>query len=139
MVYRKIGDTYLVRMEIGEEIMAALKELCRKEDIRLAEISALGATDHAVIGVYDLERAVYQPEELNGLMEIASLTGNVTTMKGETYLHLHAVLADQNHGVHAGHVNEMRIGLTCEMFVRTLPGEIDRERDEKLGINIWKI
>ena len=139
MVYRKIGDTYLVRMEIGEEIMAALKELCRKEDIRLAEVSALGATDHAVIGVYDLERAVYQPEELNGLMEIASLTGNVTTMKGETYLHLHAVLEDQNHGVHAGHVNEMRIGLTCEMFVRTLPGEIDRERDEKLGINIWKI
>ena len=139
MFYRKTGDTYLVRLEIGEEIMAALRELCGKEKINLAEVSALGATDHAVIGVYDLASATFQPEELNGLMEIASLTGNVTTMKGEPYLHLHTVLADQEHRVHAGHVNEMRIGLTCEMFVRTLPGKMERERDEQLGINVWSV
>ena len=139
MVYQKIGDTYLVRMDLGEEILATLKALCGKEGIRLAEVSALGATDHAIIGVYNLAKAVYQPQELDGLMEIASLTGNVTTMKGEPYLHLHAVLADQNHAVHAGHVNEMRVGLTCEMFVWVLDGEVDRERDETLGINVLKL
>lgn len=136
MQYKKFGDTYLVRIDLEEEIVQSLKSLCEKENIRLAHVEALGATNHAVIGVFDLKEQVYHQEELNGFMEITSLTGNVTRMGGEVYIHLHVTMADENHVVHGGHVNELKVGATCEMFVTVLPGEVSRTRDEKLGINL---
>ena len=136
MQYRRFDNTYMVRMDVGEEIMQSLKALCEKEDIRLARVEALGAVNHAVLGVFDTEKQAYHQEVLNSFMEIAGLTGNVTRMNGEVYLHLHSTLADQSHTVHAGHVIELTVGLTCEMFVTVLPGEVDRVRNEKLGINL---
>ena len=139
MRYRCFNDTYMLRIDIGEEITHCLLSLCEQEAIRLAEVSAIGAADHAVIGVYDLETRSYRKEELTGFMEITSLAGSVTAMDGKPYVHLHATLADQKNTVHGGHVIEMRVGATCEMFVRVVSGEVVREKDEALGINLWKL
>ena len=103
--------------------------------IRLAQVDAIGAVRQAVIGVYDLEEQVYHREDLEGIMEIASLSGSVTTMNGEVYPHLHTTLAGQDNKVHAGHVIGLVVGATCEMFVRVLDGEVNRVRDDKIGIN----
>lgn len=136
MQYRKYGDTYAVRMDLNEEIMQSLKALCEKEDIRLAQVDAIGAANRAVIGVYDIEKQAYHKEELTGFMEITSLSGNVTRMNGEAYLHLHGTLADQNHALHGGHIIELTVGATCEMFVRVLAGDVTRAKDQALGINL---
>ena len=137
MQYRKSGNTWTVRLDLGEDLIAQLKKLCEDEGIRLGRVEAIGATDRAVIGVYDLEKKEYYPEEINEFMEITSLNGNITAMDGKPYIHLHATLADQRHAVHGGHVVEMRVGATCEMFITVPEGEITRTRDEALGINLW--
>lgn len=137
MQYRQFGNTYMVRIDLGEDIVESLKRFCEEENIRLGRVEAIGAADHALIGVYDLEKKEYYPEKLDGFMEIASLNGSVTSMDGKPYIHLHATLADQNHAVHGGHVLEMRVGATCEMFVTALDGEVTRRKDEELGINLW--
>ena len=134
---KRFNDTWMLRIDRGEEIMQSLQSLCEQEGIRLAEVSAIGAADYAVIGVYDLETQSYHREELNGFMEIAGLSGSVTAMDGKPYIHLHTTLAGQDHTVHGGHVIEMRVGATCEMFVRMLEGETGREKDPDLGINLW--
>ena len=136
MQYRRFGDTYVVRIDLGEEIVESLRSLCEQEEIRLAHVEAIGAADHAVIGVYDLKEQAYHQEELNGFMEITGLSGNVTRKDGEVYLHLHGTMADQNNVVHGGHVIEVRVGATCEMFVTVLDGEANRFRDDQLGINL---
>ena len=102
-------------------------------------MEAIGATDHASIGVYDLEKKEYYPEEIDEFMEIASLNGNITAMDGKPYIHLHATLADRRHVIHGGHVLEMRVGATCEMFVTVFDGAVNRQKDEALGINLWTI
>ncbi len=137
MQYRKFGNTYAVRIDLGEDMIESLKKLCEKEHILLGRVEAIGATDHAVIGVYDLEKKEYYPETLDEFMEIVSLNGNITEMNGQAYIHLHTALADQQHGIHGGHVLEMRVGATCEMFVSVLDGKVNRQKDEKLGINLW--
>lgn len=138
MDYRRFGDTYMLRIDVGEEILQSLKELCEKEGIRLAQVNAIGAADRAAIGVYDLAEQKYHQEDLEGFMEIAGLSGSVTEMNGQPYIHLHAALADQRNVVHGGHVISLRVGATCEMFVRVLEGEVTREKDAGLGINLWK-
>ena len=139
MQYKRMKDTYAVRLDVGEEVMESLKKLAEAEQIRTAEVSAIGAADRAVIGVFDREAGAYRQEELNRFMEITSLMGNITEMEGKPYIHLHAMLADQDHGIHGGHVIEMRIGLTCEMFVRVMEEAIGREHSDELGINLWKL
>ena len=134
MEYRKFGNTWMVR---GEEILESLKKLCGDEQIRLGRVEAIGAADYAAIGVYDLAKQAYYPEEIDEFTEITGLNGSITEMDGKPYIHLHATLADQDHVIHGGHVLEMRVGATCEMFVTVLDGEVGRQKDEELGINLW--
>ena len=137
MQYKQFGNTYMVRIDLDEDVIESLKALCEKEHIRLGRVEAIGAVNHAVLGVYDLVKKEYYPEEINEFMEITSLNGNITAMDRKPYIHLHAMLADQHHTIHGGHVLEMRVGATCEMFVTVLDGEVERRRDEELGINLW--
>ncbi len=139
MKFKRFNDVYMVRIDLGEEIMEALGSLCRSENIRLAQVNAIGATDQAVIGVYDLKDQAYREEKLTGFMEITSLTGNITFVNDKPYIHLHATVADQQHTIHGGHVISMRVGATCEMFVRVLDGSVGRVRNEELGINLWEL
>lgn len=137
MRYQQFGNTYMVRIDLDEEIIESLKKLCEDERICLGRVEAIGAANHAVLGVYDLQKKEYYPEEIHEFMEVISLNGNITAMNGKPYIHLHAALADQRHTVHGGHVLEMRVGATCEMFVTVLDGEVERQKDEALGINLW--
>ena len=139
MQYQRFDQTYMLRIDIGEEITESLEKLCEREGIRLAQVSAIGAADHAVIGVYDLREQQYHREELDGFMEITGLAGSVTEKDGKPYIHLHATLADQQHALHGGHVIALRVGATCEMFVRVLAGKVNREKDGELGINLWQL
>ena len=52
MEFQKFGDTYVVRLDKGEEIVASLQALCEKQQIALASVEGIGAADHAVIGLY---------------------------------------------------------------------------------------
>ena len=139
MQYRKYANTYAVRIDKGEEIVEKLKELCRAENIRFAQVNAIGASDHAVLGVYDLIKKEYEKESYTGFCEITSLIGNITTVQDEPYIHLHATLADQHHNIHGGHVLEMTVGATCEMFVQAFDAAVGRVHDDQLGINLWDI
>ena len=43
MKYVKTGDVLAVRLDPGEEIIASVLKIAKDEDIRFAEISAIGA------------------------------------------------------------------------------------------------
>ena len=45
MDFRRFQDTYVVRMDRGEEVLASLTALCREEGIQLASVAALAAAD----------------------------------------------------------------------------------------------
>ena len=138
MDYKKLGDTYIIRMDRGEEILTSLTELCKKEDIRLASVDALGAVDHAVLCVYDVPTKTFYRHTFDEPMEISSLCGTVTRKEGEVYLHLHATVCDTQLRAHGGHVNELRVSATCEMIVRTLPGEVGRRHDAEIGLTLFE-
>ena len=137
MDYRKFGDTCIVRIDRGEEIIASLTALCEKENIRLASVEALGAVDHAVVCVYNVPTKTYFKKEFNEFMELSSLFGTVTRKEGQVYLHLHATLCGKDLIARGGHASELRVGATCEMAVRTLPGEVGRKQDGETGLNLF--
>lgn len=102
MDYRRFGNTIVARFDRGEEITAQLRALCEKENIRLASVEALGATDEFTVGVYNVDEHQYHALTFTGAHEIVSLTGTVNTMNGEYYSHLHMSAANESGAVVGG-------------------------------------
>ena len=101
MEFQKFADTFVVRLDKGEEIIASLQALCEKEKIALGSVEGIGAADHAVIGLYDVGQREYHKTELNGPMEITSLLGSITQKDGAVYLHLHINLCNKEMQIRA--------------------------------------
>ena len=136
MDYRRFGGHIVLRIDRGEEVVEKITELAEKENIKLGAISGLGAADHVVMGVYDIEEQVFHKQEMNELMEITSLIGNITEMDGKPYLHIHINLADKNGNVHGGHLNEVRSGGTAEIVVTVIEGAVGRKKDQITGTGL---
>ena len=139
MKYKKFDNTYVVRIEKGEEVISKLTDLCNNENIKLGSITGIGATDKLVIGLFDTNSKQYHKTTLTGPMEITSLMGNVSTKDGETYLHIHINVCNTDMQVYGGHLNECYISATCELHVTKIDGEVDRYFDESIGLNLYKL
>ncbi|MFW6231133.1 MAG: PPC domain-containing DNA-binding protein [Nanoarchaeota archaeon] len=138
MEYRLFGKTYVLRLDKGDEIVESLTRFSKDVNIRLATVQGIGATDDATIGRYDTTGKQYYKKELKGDMEIAPLLGNITTMDGEQYLHLHINLGDKENNAWAGHLNKAVVSATFECFISVIEGQVDREKDDEIGLNLMK-
>jgi len=136
MEYRRFENDCVLRLDRGEEVLEGIKKLCEQEHIRLAAVTGIGAAREAEIGIFDPEQRKFIPTKLIGAYEIASCTGNVTQMDGKIYIHLHAVLGNEITGeCHAGHLSRCVIGLTGELFLHVIDGEVDRLYSSETGLN----
>lgn len=136
MEYRKFGSMYVIRLDKGDEIVASLKSLCKSNSITLGWVSGIGAVNKATIGLFETETKRYLSSELSGDFEITALSGNISTMDGEIYLHLHATLSDIKHQTFGGHLNSAFISATGELIVSSIEGAVDREFSSEIGLNL---
>ena len=135
MQYRKFGGKYFVRIDKGEEVISQLKILCEKENIKLAEVRALGASDDYTVAVFDVNTKKYQSYHHDEYSEITSLWGTVTTMNGEFYAHIHMTAGG---AVYGGHLVNVKISATCEMIVEPSDGIIERKFNDEVGLNLFE-
>ena len=138
MDYRRFGKTIVMRIDKGEEVLTQLKAMALKEDIKLASVRALGATNDFTVGVFKVEEKKYYANHFTGDFEIVSLTGTISTMNGEYYAHLHMAAGDEQGRVFGGHLNEAIISATCEMVVEVIDGRVERTHDADVGLNLFK-
>lgn len=138
MDYRRFGDVLVVRLDRGEEIIATLAALAKREIITLATVQGIGACDQVKFSLYNVAERTYSPNELHEELELTSLNGNMSMMDGEYYSHLHATFGRFNGAVVGGHLNEARISGTGEIFVHMISGEVERSKDEaETGLNLF--
>ncbi len=138
MDYRRFGDTIVARFDRGEEILEQLRAVCLREQVKLAEVSALGAVNDFTVGVFNTGTKQYKANRFEGAFEIVSLTGTVSTMDGEYYAHLHMSAGDAEGKVFGGHLNRAVISATCELILRVIDGRVDREADPEVGLNLFR-
>ena len=138
MDYRRFGDRIVARFDKGEELLEQLKVIALKEDVKLAEVSALGAVDDFTVGVYKVDEKKYYSNHFAGAFEIVSLTGTISTMKGEYYAHLHMSAGNDKGEVFGGHLNRAMISATCELVIHVIDGRVERRHDEEVGLNLFE-
>ena len=136
MDYRKYGNIMLLRIDRGEEVIQCLTDAGNKENIRLAQVSAVGAADSLTIGLFDTRTKKYTTVDLNGENEITAMEGTITRMDGKIYLHLHITVSDEEFHAFGGHLNRAVISGTCEVVMHLIDGEVNRKFDNGVGLNL---
>jgi predicted DNA-binding protein with PD1-like motif len=136
MKYIKSDDTYVLVLDKGEEILTSITELCQKEDITAASITGIGATDYLEAGFYDTDEKKYYIKKYDEDLEILALNGNITLVDNLPNVHLHILVSDMQGRALGGHLNKALISVTCEIFIKTLPTAIHRQKCPIFGINM---
>ena len=142
MDYRKYGDTYYIRLDRNDEVLSSVLKVCKNEDIKSATFSGIGGCGRAEIQTFIPETGKFEMNEITGMLELVSLTGNIVTdNNGEYYQHTHAVFAHKDgdkHCVTAGHIKSILISYTAEIELRpVIGGEIKRQYDAETGTGFW--
>jgi predicted DNA-binding protein with PD1-like motif len=102
----------------GEEAVSELVRFARENDIRGAQLAGIGAASQLRFGWLDLAAKRYQPIELDEQVEILSLLGNIAIGDdGQPVLHAHIVVAKRDGTAHGGHLMELHVRPTLELFL----------------------
>lgn len=121
MKYKFDGHNWIIRLERGELLMESLTKLVKEQDIKGGWISGLGAASWAELAYYDPVAKGYESKKLDELLEITSLQGNVAWEapldSGKPFLHIHGTFANAEMRAYGGHIMELEVGGTCEIFL----------------------
>lgn len=141
MDYRKMGNAVYIRMDRGDEIIGKILEICRKEDIGSAVFSGIGGCSEAQIQTFVPETGSFETRTISGMLELASLNGNIVTDENGLYHHTHAVFSfkqGQEHCIDAGHIKSITVLYTAEIELRpVIGGTIKRIPDPETGTGFW--
>ena len=166
MEYRKMGASYYLRMDKGDEVIGSILDVCAREGVRSATFSGIGGCESAEIQVFEPERGTFKTERAQGVLELVSLMGNVIWAGGEALegeapesgvpeggasegeapegalsYHAHALFAYRDGDaplIAAGHLKSAVVLYTAEVELRPVEGGvIEAALNEETGTNFW--
>lgn len=137
--FKKFGDRYVVSVENHSEILSTLTRFCEENSIRSGSITGIGAIGNMTLRFFDPATKKYVDKEFREQMEIANLTGNVSTLDGKTYLHLHIVAGRRDYTAIAGHLLNAALNGAGEFVVEDFGAEVKRAFDTSLGLNVYQL
>jgi predicted DNA-binding protein with PD1-like motif len=131
------GTNWILKFNKGELLVKKLLEFATTEGIQGAWISGLGGVLWAEIGYYDLEKKEYFFQKVHDIPEATALTGNIAWSDGAPALHMHGTFSRADLSAVGGHVKELCVGGTVELFVQPLQNnmKLTRSKDQETGLN----
>src|SRR5699024_6997987 len=76
LVYQVDGNTIVLVLEQGEDIVEAVTDLAREQNGKFGTVSGIGACDNVELNFYNLETKTYEKKEIKEPLELISLLGN---------------------------------------------------------------
>jgi uncharacterized protein len=140
----ELGRRYVLVFERGDQLMAEVKSFAERERLRVAELTGIGAVASAKLAAFDPDEREYVDIPDPGQSELVSLTGRITLPRDadpanppeERQLHVHCVLSREDGSAVAGHVFELVVRPTCEVFVTEATQHVARREDPDSGLPV---
>ena len=144
MDYKKMGETFYIRFDRDDDVVAGIIGLCQKEGIKSATYSGIGGCKKAEIQTFIPDKGEFETTVVEGMLELVSLMGNVVTDEdGKVYHHTHAMFAykdGEEHKTIGGHLKETTVLYTGEIELRpTIGGTIGRIYNPETGTGFWAL
>ena len=139
MKSRKLGDAVLLKFDREEEVISTLTSFILENNIPAGVFSGIGAVKNLTIGYFDLESKSYRKKSIPEMVEVISITGNVSYLDGRPFIHAHISVADQSHRLFGGHLFAADVAVTLEMYLRIFSDKLVRSLDPEIGFNFWDL
>lgn len=128
--------TYVLIFSKGDEVVSGLTEFAQKYNVKSAHYTAIGDASSAKVGWYDSSRKMFKVIPLNEPSEITSLVGDVAMFNGKPVAHSHVTLATSDGICRGGHLLQLVIGPTLEVFVTVEPTALYKKLDNELEVGV---
>lgn len=138
---KRLGDTYLVRLEKGERVIESLKQFADSYRLGFGVFQAIGTFERVTLGYYNTDTQAYENEELDEPVEVLSMIGDISLgEEGERIVHAHVVVVGRSdYSALGGHVTQATAGPTVEVVVETSPTTLRRSQDPETGLQLWDL
>ena len=120
---------YVIIFSTGDEVVSGLTEFAQKYNIKNAHYTAIGDADSAKVGWYDKSQKMFKVIVLPEPTEVSSLIGDIAVFNGKPVAHTHVNLADKDGNTHGGHLLQLIVGPTLEVFVTVEPTPLYKKMD----------
>jgi hypothetical protein len=139
MQTKRLKGSYLCRLEIGEEVISTLGAFVRRRKIKSGWLLGIGAVNEITLGVYDLARKQYDKRRFPADHELVTMTGDISWLRRDPVLHVHAVIADAKLKTYGGHLFSATCCVTVEVVLTPSPIAVRRKPDAMTGLNLLDI
>jgi predicted DNA-binding protein with PD1-like motif len=124
-----VPRVHAVIFDKDDEVVSGLEAFAEREQVRAAQITAIGAFREVTLGFFDPVAKEYRRNVVTEQVELVSLIGDFGMVKGAYKLHAHVTVAKANAMVLGGHLLEGRVWPTLEAIVTVLPSYLERRFD----------
>ena len=136
----KAVKMFMGKLEFGADLLEEITRICVDRDIHLGWVEALGAVKKARLGYYNQKEREYHFYELDQMLEITNLVGNVSIKDGVPIVHAHVTFSDKDGHAYGGHLAPGTIVFACEIVIQVLDGpKFERGFDQETGLPLWNM
>jgi predicted DNA-binding protein with PD1-like motif len=127
---------YTVVFYKGDEALSGLTDFVLQHNVVDAHFTAIGAVSGATLAWLDPANKIYHRIPVTEQVEVLSLIGDVATFNGKPIVHMHAVLGKPDGATIGGHVFELNVNPTLEVFVTVDTTSLKKKPDEASGMKV---
>ena len=137
MKYNKDGQTFLLVLDKGEDIVEVLTQFAMEQEMKFGSVSGIGACDNVTLNFYNLDTQKYEAREVNEALELTSLLGNISHIDDKPFAHLHGTFGTRDFQTLSGHLTKAlyRYG---EIVIQMTNLDVNRTHDEETGLNLLR-
>ncbi|HMI54075.1 MAG TPA: DUF296 domain-containing protein [Candidatus Saccharimonadales bacterium] len=128
---------YAIVFYKGDEALSGLTDFAIAHNIVDAHFTAIGAVRSATLAWLELPRKSYRRIAVGQQAEVVSLTGDIALYSDKPVVHMHAVLSRQDGSTVGGHVFELNVNPTLEVFLTANNTPIKKKLDEGSGMKLF--
>lgn len=129
-------QTYVLVFSPGDEVVSGLTEFAQQYHIKSAHYTAIGDASSAKVGWYDFAKKMFKVIPIPEAAEVTSLVGDIAFYNNKPVAHSHINLATADGIGHGGHLLEMIVGPTLEVFVTVEPTPLFKKLNEEYGVGV---
>jgi predicted DNA-binding protein with PD1-like motif len=129
-------QVYAVIFHKGDEALSGLTDFAIKYKIGDAHFTGIGATSSATLAWLDLSKKIYHRIPVSEQVEVLSMIGDIAAFNGTPIVHTHTVLGRYNGSTVGGHVFELNVNPTLEVFVTANKTALTKKPDDASGMKL---
>lgn len=131
------ANNYVLRLELGDDIHDQIQTFCAQNDINNAAVQGIGSVDSPTVAHYSVKTKQFTDKQLDGILEVTSLLGNVALVEGKPFAHIHVTVSGPDMVAHAGHLVKGTCSATLELIITAYPSHHWKTDNEDIGLKVW--